>query len=91
MRGAIKCNTRLFDKSARLTLTSFADCRRIAPVRIFLMSKPPEKPISFITGHKDGPPTLDQLIALTKRLTGRDPTPQEIEEARSHLINPATG
>jgi hypothetical protein len=58
----------------------------IAPVRIFLMSKPPEKPILFITGHKDGSPTLDQLIALTRQLTGRDPTPQEVKEARQTLL-----
>jgi hypothetical protein len=31
---------------------------------------------------KDGMPTLASLIALTKYLTGRDPTPIEIERAR---------
>jgi hypothetical protein len=55
------------------------------------MSKPPEKPIFFITGHEDGPPTLDQLIALTKRLTGRDPTPEEIKEARQMLLTSSRG
>jgi hypothetical protein len=49
------------------------------------MSKRPEKPISYLAGQKEGPPTLDALIALTKKLTGRDPTPEEIAEARATM------
>ncbi len=51
------------------------------------MSKP-EKPTFYLAGQEDGPPTLDQLVALAKRLTGRDPTPEEIEEARTLLNGP---
>jgi hypothetical protein len=78
----------VFDKLVDEAFTTLADCRGIATVRILLMSKPPEKPIFFITGHEDSPPTLDQLIALAKQLTGRDPTPEEIEEARAWLDTP---
>jgi hypothetical protein len=50
------------------------------------MSKPQGKPTLYLAGHEDGPPTLDQLIAMAKQLTGRDPTPQEIAEARQILL-----
>jgi len=36
-------------------------------------------------GQKEGAPTLDALIALTKKLTGRDPTPEEIAHARQRM------
>jgi hypothetical protein len=52
------------------------------------MSKPQGKPTFYLAGHEDGPPTLDQLIALAQRLTGRDPTPEEIKKpdsCRSHF------
>ena len=38
-------------------------------------------PTLHLTGPRIGPPTLDDLIALAKQLTGRDPTPREIERA----------
>jgi hypothetical protein len=38
-----------------------------------------------LVGPKHGPPTLEDLIALSKRLTGRDPTAEEIEQARAIL------
>ena len=34
---------------------------------------------------KNGVPTLDDLIALARTLSGREPTPEEIEEARDIL------
>ncbi len=37
----------------------------------------------FITGQKQGLPTFDQLLAMTKRLTGRDPTETELAEAEA--------
>jgi hypothetical protein len=37
----------------------------------------------YITGNKIGPPTFDQIIAMTKRLTGRDPTPEEFARAKA--------
>ena len=49
------------------------------------MSKQPEKPKVHLAGQKKGPPTLDQLVALTKQLTGRDSTPEEIERVRAKL------
>ena len=40
------------------------------------------KPDVYLVGQKHGPPTLEDLIALTKALSGRDPTPDEVEKAR---------
>ena len=37
----------------------------------------------YLTGNKIGPPTFDQIIAMTKRLTGRDPTPEEFARAKA--------
>jgi hypothetical protein len=45
----------------------------------------PQKPILHLTGPREGPPTLADLIALSKSLTGRDPTPEEIEQAKQVL------
>ena len=47
-----------------------------------------KKPELYLTGPSKGPPTLDDLIALTRRLTGREPTPDEIEDARQTLEEP---
>jgi putative acetyltransferase len=41
-----------------------------------------DKPHLYLVGQKHGPPTLEDLIALTKALSGRDPTPDEVEKAR---------
>jgi hypothetical protein len=50
------------------------------------------KPTLYLTGPKDGPPTLDDLIALSKALSGREPTAEEIENARRILARrPASG
>jgi hypothetical protein len=53
-------------------------------------AKKPKKPHIFFAGQKalcqkgeDGLPTLESLIALTKYLTGRDPTPIEIAQAQA--------
>ncbi len=35
-----------------------------------------------LTGKAEGPPTLEHVLALSKALTGREPTPAEVEEAR---------
>lgn len=40
------------------------------------------KPDLHLTGHG---PTLDELIALSRQLTGRDPTPEELAEAQKIL------
>jgi hypothetical protein len=44
-----------------------------------------QPPILHLIGPRVGPPTLDDLIALAKALTGRDPTPEEIEQPRRLL------
>ena len=41
-----------------------------------------EKVSLYLVGHRIGLPTFDDLIAFTRKLTGRDPTPEEIEAAR---------
>ena len=41
-----------------------------------------DKPHLYLVGQKHGPPTFEDLIALTKALSGRDPTPDEVEKAR---------
>jgi len=46
------------------------------------MSKQPQL---HMTGSKDDKPTLDDLIALSKALTGREPTPEELADARKIL------
>ena len=43
------------------------------------------KPVLHLAGSVNGAPTLEQLIAMTKKITGRDPTPEEIEAARKML------
>lgn len=40
------------------------------------------KPKFLLTGPKDGPPTVEDLVALFRQLTGRDPSPGEIEQVR---------
>ena len=48
---------------------------------------PPKKPILHLTGPRTGLPTLDDLIALARALSGRDPTQAEIEAARMILTS----
>ena len=43
------------------------------------------KPIFYLAGHKKGLPTLEDILALSKALTGRDATPEEIEAAKTTL------
>lgn len=45
------------------------------------------RPTLNLTGPQVGPPTIDDLIALAKRLTGRDPTPSEIDKAKQILAH----
>jgi hypothetical protein len=46
------------------------------------MSKQPEL---IVTGSDSEAPTLEHLIALARKLTGREPTKTEIEEAKKIL------
>ena len=39
----------------------------------------------YLAGSNDGLPTLEEIIWMTQALTGRAPTPEEIEEARQIL------
>ena len=41
-----------------------------------------DKPHLYVFGQQYGPPTFEDIIALTKALSGRDPTPDELKEAR---------
>ena len=49
----------------------------------------PTKLDYLIAGSGSGLPTLDDLIAMSKALTGRDPTPEELAEAKSLLDSAA--
>ena len=40
-----------------------------------------------LTGPRVGGPSLDDSIALTRRLTGRGPTPDDIERTRAILAH----
>jgi predicted ester cyclase len=46
------------------------------------MAPTKERVSLYLVGSEKGLPTLDELIALARKLTGRDPTPEEIEAAR---------
>ena len=50
-------------------------------------SRPAQAPTLFLTGPRLGPPTLDDLIALSKAMTHRDPTPTEIARAEQILAD----
>ena len=52
------------------------------------MKTKPQKPQLILTGSENSAPTLDDLIKLTKALTGRDPTPEEIADAQAILNKP---
>ena len=43
------------------------------------------KPTLHVTGPSVGPPTLANLIALARQLTGREPTAAEIDRAKQRL------
>lgn len=43
------------------------------------------KPCLNLVGPDDGEPSLDDLVALFERLTGRKPTTDELAEARAAL------
>jgi hypothetical protein len=45
----------------------------------------PQKPILYLVGSKDEPPRLDDLLALFRRLTGREPTPEDLAQAKREL------
>ena len=44
-----------------------------------------EKPRFFLGGPTDGPPTLDDIVALFRAFTGREPDPDDVERARKSL------
>jgi hypothetical protein len=44
------------------------------------------KPALYLAGWNEGILTLDDLIALYKKVTGKDPTPGDLEEARGQVI-----
>jgi hypothetical protein len=46
------------------------------------MTKKPEKPHIYLARHVSDPSFFESLMALYKRLTGKDPTAEEIEKAR---------
>lgn len=43
---------------------------------------PKQRPTLHLAGPDAGPPTLEDILALAKALTGREPTSEEIEQAR---------
>jgi hypothetical protein len=48
------------------------------------MTKPKSKsrPSLALVGSRETAPTLDDVLALTQHVAGREPTPHEIESAR---------
>lgn len=42
-----------------------------------------DKPHFYLVGQDHGPPTFEDILALAKALSGRDPTPNEIRKARA--------
>lgn len=44
-----------------------------------------KKPIFMYAGKRVGPPTLEDIIAISRKLTGREPTQEEIERAKATL------
>ena len=52
------------------------------------MAKKPQTPQLILSGSHHSAPTLQDLIELTKALTGRDPTPDEIADAQAILNEP---
>jgi hypothetical protein len=38
----------------------------------------PTKPELFLTGRRTGGPTADDLLALFRKLTGREPSPEDV-------------
>jgi hypothetical protein len=44
---------------------------------------PTTKPTLLLVGPKDGMVSLDDLIVLFEQLTGKDPTPEDVEEAEA--------
>ena len=57
-------------------------------LRLIIVKRKPKKPQLTIVGSENDTPTLDDLITLTKALTGRDPTPEEIADAQAILDEP---
>lgn len=41
-----------------------------------------QKPHLYLTGPQDGGPTFDDMMALFRMLTGREPTPEQVAEAK---------
>ena len=45
------------------------------------------KPVLRLVGPEEGGPTLEDLLALAEQITGREATPEEVEEARQILLD----
>ena len=52
------------------------------------------KPSLYLVGSGDGPPTADDILALFRAVTGREPTPEDEAKARAimakrtHVFHP---
>jgi putative acetyltransferase len=66
-------------KAARIPFSLTATVSGDVPQR---MDDKKDKPHVYLVGRQHGPPTFEDIIALTKALSGRDPTPDELKEAR---------
>jgi hypothetical protein len=47
--------------------------------------KLPDKPKFYLAGDGKGPPTLGDVLALYRCLTGKEATPEEIEKAKQKI------
>ena len=52
----------------------------------FCMANESQKPALYLAGSEHGTPTLEDLVALARALTGREPTPEEIESSRKNAM-----
>jgi hypothetical protein len=39
----------------------------------------------YLTGQRNGAPTLDDITALFRKLTGREPTPEDVATSKALL------
>ena len=48
-------------------------------------NKQPTPPNLTLIGSREGLPALDDVIALYKHLTGKDPSPEELASAKTRM------
>jgi hypothetical protein len=49
------------------------------------MTNKTTKPVLYLTGSGDGPPTAEDILALYTAITGKEPTPEEAAQMRAAI------